>query len=605
MVIENMTSSTDKTPAPAPNRSAVRCAALVLMVAWGMTGQAGHTVVAAAAPEKPSAADEIRLFDSSESWSFDGGSWAWNDGVLVQKSLKGRPTAFYRKHAFGDVSMRVEFRVQPRGGGVRAAGMLLGSTSSRAAAFVHFDTRNRQVIVWRRENDGSQDELGRVRGLSLTDGAWHIGRVDLFSGRLQVYLDGRVVLRVPDVRPEPGLVGLYTSQGGVEFREFRVRGVPAPPLENWRIRRAWEVKKEQKAAEILWTRVLCKEPGRYIGWPTVCRTRDGELLAVFSGDRDAHVCPWGKVQLVRSKDDGETWSEPEIVCNTPLDDRDAGIIQTGKGTLVMAWFTSLAFEGTARSHAGQGGVWDQWLQHAMKLTPELRKQWFGYWTRRSEDNGRTWEAPVRTRGSAPHGPIALSDGRLLYVGRRNPHRGTVLTVEESADDGRSWQQIASIKTAPGDPITSFHEPHAVEAADGTIIAQFRFHFMDPKTHRMDNSKSYLRQAESRDGGRTWTTAHRVPLLGYPPHLIRLRNGWLVSVYGRRLPPYGEYACISRDSGKTWDVNNEIKLAGAENGDLGYPASTELADGSILTVYYQQDAPGEKTCLMGTRWRLRK
>ena len=50
--------------------------------------------------------------------------------------------------------------------------------------------------------------------------------------------------------------------------------------------------------DALWTRVICKQPGRYIGWPTVARTKTGELLAVFSGDREEHVCPWGKTHLV-------------------------------------------------------------------------------------------------------------------------------------------------------------------------------------------------------------------------------------------------------------------------------------------------------------------
>ena len=102
---------------------------------------------------------------------------------------------------------------------------------------------------------------------------------------------------------------------------------------------------------------------------------------------------------------------------------------------------------------------------------------------------------------------------------------------------------------------------------------------------MDNSRSFLRQAESRDGGRSWTVAHKIPLLGYPPHLIRLQDGRLVSVYGRRLPPYGEYACISRDNGRTWDVDREVKLAAADNGDLGYPASAELPDG-YLNVFVE-------------------
>lgn len=59
------------------------------------------------------------------------------------------------------------------------------------------------------------------------------------------------------------------------------------------------VPKMPQAADCLWTRVICKQPGRYIGWPTIASRQTGELLVVFSGDRDAHVCPWGKTQLVR------------------------------------------------------------------------------------------------------------------------------------------------------------------------------------------------------------------------------------------------------------------------------------------------------------------
>ena len=55
-------------------------------------------------------------------------------------------------------------------------------------------------------------------------------------------------------------------------------------------------------ALIYGSQIICKEPGRYIGWPTITKTQDGQLLVVFSGDRDEHVCPWGKTQLVRSRD---------------------------------------------------------------------------------------------------------------------------------------------------------------------------------------------------------------------------------------------------------------------------------------------------------------
>jgi hypothetical protein len=92
--------------------------------------------------------------------------------------------------------------------------------------------------------------------------------------------------------------------------------------------------------------------------------------------------------------------------------------------------------------------------------------------------------------------------------------------------------------------------------------------------------------------------------GYPAHLLKLNNGWILAVYGVRRPQYSERACISKDGGKSWEVDNEIILSLSETWDLGYPASVQLDDGSILTVYYQIDQPGEKTCLMATHWKLK-
>lgn len=365
----------------------------------------------------------------------------------------------------------------------------------------------------------------------------------------------------------------------------------------------WGAPVQQKRAELLWTKVLCKEPGRYIGWPTVCARKDGELLAVFSGDRDEHVCPFGKVQMVRSSDQGTTWTPPANISNTPLDDRDSGIVELSNGDLVVSWFTSVAYQASIRdrSKLTPGSPRFYWWLHDEKLTPAEKKEGLGYFTIRSSDGGKTWEAPVRSPGTAPHGPIVLKDGRLLFVGiTYSEHFGLYnsdraeISVAESRDQGRSWQRIGAIGLPEGEKMSDFHEPHAVETSDGRIVAQVRYH----------GKGGCLRQAESNDGGKTWTVAQPTQLAGYPPHLIRLRDGKLVTVYGRRFGAFGEYACVSADQGRTWDVANEIKLASHFDGDLGYPASAQLPDGSILTVYYQADKKGEKTCLMGTRWRLK-
>jgi hypothetical protein len=338
------------------------------------------------------------------------------------------------------------------------------------------------------------------------------------------------------------------------------------------------------------TKVICKQDGRYIGWPTIAKTQSGELVAVFSGDRDAHVCPYGVTQLIRSTDNGKTWNEPVIVNNTPLDDRDAGILQTRRGTLLVSWFTSLAFDTPQFYEA-----YPQWTRHAGKLGPETKERWLGNWTRRSEDYGATWADPVQQNVSAPHGPIELADGRLLYVGTGSKDDNKVIGIEESRDDGRSWQMIGTIPIPADESIDHYHEPHVAEV-DGKLVAMIRY---EP----MDRADCHLRQSESYDGGKTWTTAHKTPIWGYPPHLTVLDNGWLMVAYGVRRRPYSERACVSRDGGKTWDVENEIILSRAMNGDLGYPASVQLDDGSILTIYYQIDKPGELTCLMSTHWRL--
>jgi sialidase-1 len=329
------------------------------------------------------------------------------------------------------------------------------------------------------------------------------------------------------------------------------------------------------------TGVIYKQMGRYIGWPTIVRTSKGELIVTFSGDREAHVCPWGKTQMVRSTENGRTWSDIRTINNTPLDDRDTGIIETNKGTLLISWFTSLYFESLA--------IPDSWKQHAAKIGPETRKEWLGSWVRRSKDNGKTWGVAVKTTASAPHGPICLKDGRLIYVGT-----GDGVVVEESRDDGATWQQIAKVPSP-----ASFYadEPHVAECGDGRLVAMFR-------NEHPDESQRYLGQSESEDGGRTWSMIHRTAMWGYPPHLIRLNDGRLLVVYGHRRKPYGQRACLSSDNGRTWDLKNEIALVDdAPDGDLGYPASAQLGDGTILTVYYQKDRLADKPCLMATHWRL--
>jgi sialidase-1 len=335
--------------------------------------------------------------------------------------------------------------------------------------------------------------------------------------------------------------------------------------------------------QVLSTQVICSQPGRYIGWPTILRRASDELIIAFSGDRESHVCPYGKMQLIRSSDNGQSWSKERTIRNGPLDDRDAGLIETSKGTLVASWFTSIGFTTD-----------DDFAEHAATVSAETCEVELGHWVHRSTDGGLTWGDKIAVHSSAPHGPIELADGRLLFVGNATIDGGPAVVAEESSDDGQTWSVIGRFETEGGVK-ASLCEPHLVECPSGRIVAMFRTQY--PRIARR-----LLFQSESDDGGRTWTPARPTSICGYPPHLKRLADDRLLLTYGKRILPQGEFARVSRDEGRTWGA--ELLLSPDHSMDLGYPASTQLADGTIYTVFYGIHRPGEKTSLQGIHWRLR-
>lgn len=67
---------------------------------------------------------------------------------------------------------------------------------------------------------------------------------------------------------------------------------------------------------------------------------DGTLAVACSGLRSQHICPWGKTVVSVSRDHGASWSEPRVIQDSMIDDRDAGIVNLGGSTLLVSWFRS-------------------------------------------------------------------------------------------------------------------------------------------------------------------------------------------------------------------------------------------------------------------------
>ena len=86
-------------------------------------------------------------------------------------------------------------------------------------------------------------------------------------------------------------------------------------------------------AEIHATKIISWQRQYYHGWPTVVRRRNGQLLLTYSGGREGHICPFGHVEMMRSDDEGRSWTWPRVLLDSPLDDRDAGVLETAHGSL--------------------------------------------------------------------------------------------------------------------------------------------------------------------------------------------------------------------------------------------------------------------------------
>ena len=328
----------------------------------------------------------------------------------------------------------------------------------------------------------------------------------------------------------------------------------------------------------------------YFAWPSVERLPDGRLAAVASGFRLGHICPFGKAVISYSSDEGKTWTKPAVVIDTPLDDRDAGIKSFGDGKVIVTSFNNkYSFQRTSangeeeKTKAYIHAFLDKAEQRDWE--EQLESKYLGSTYVISNDGGITFGDVKKIPITNPHGPCKLPDGRLLYVGTRMDMQQNTESDSDKvecyiSDNDGNFTYLSSIANIEelsdnGKSLTSW-EPNAIALPDGRIIAHIR-----------TEPNFTLFQSESADGGKTWTKPVRIlpDFGGAPSHLMLHSSGKLIASYSYRSEPYGILVMVSDDLGKTWTEKSLVLFETENSPDMGYPCSVELADGSILTVFY--------------------
>jgi sialidase-1 len=363
-------------------------------------------------------------------------------------------------------------------------------------------------------------------------------------------------------------------------------------------------------ADIIRHLTVYASPGEYCAWPSIARTREGDILVFFARSEE-HLGPDAAILIARSTDNGASWSAPSVLLDTPIDDREAGITVLGDGRLLAhlwsTFHTRRSYEALAPGSYGRD-LLARWISAVE--TPEYRKSeaLAGPRSALSSDGGVTWRMLERGHDSV-HGGLQLAQGGLLVASYRSQGDGIAVYAADSAEG--AWRSLSVIHSVQPESL-SFGEPHMLQLPTGRVIMMIR-----ATAHPYDDRdpRCVLWETYSDDGGRTWVQPFATPLWGFPPHLTLLSDGRVLCTYGYRRPPFGERACVSAD-GIGWDAHDELILRDdAPNGDLGYPVSIELEPGVILSVYYQPDvAPGTvqqmhppdpgrtKPGILGTVWR---
>ena len=342
----------------------------------------------------------------------------------------------------------------------------------------------------------------------------------------------------------------------------------------------------------------------YFAWPTVARLQNGKIAVVASGFRFQHVCPFGKTVISYSEDEAQTYTAPAPIIDTVLDDRDGGITPFGeRGVMVTSFNNTFGFQRNCsqKLDAASKAYYNAYMDIP---TAEEEEKYLGALFCFSNDCGVTFGELYKSPITSPHGPLVLPDGTLLWVGRtfvpngKPPAEIDRIEAHKVNLDGTT-EFVGHIENVQDNGQTLLScEPHAILLDDGRILCHIR-------VQRYGKDRIFtVYQSESDDNGKTWSTPHCIlgRTGGSPSHILRHSSGTLVGTYGYREGPYGIKAMFSHDNGKTWDIDHEIYMDGA-NWDLGYPSSIELKDGSILTVFYTRETKDSPAVIMQQIWRF--
>jgi sialidase-1 len=329
---------------------------------------------------------------------------------------------------------------------------------------------------------------------------------------------------------------------------------------------------------------IANTPNVYECFPCLTRTQSGQLITVYR-ESEAHSCAeYSHVILRHSTDDGETWSERQVLIESYKD---------AAGTL-MKWNCPRV------GQLADGRVWV--LCDGYEVPPGERRTAnarIHFWW--SEDDGASWSAPQETPifGIVSDKLVVTRAGTWLvatHLGETR-HGFLVQFVFRSEDQGRTWQPVVVCDQEGLNPC----EASIIQLPDdGTLVC-----YMRENSGRGWPGPKCL----SRDDGRTWEGPYLTDIIGcHRPVAGLLPSGNIMVTH--RHTTRGQLGSAknffafreSPDSARQPDPSQQggiilpLDHDRWESPDQGYSGWVNLPDGRIFVVnYIRDDGPLAQIC----------